>query len=87
MDILGTDDESTFYDAKEVEYDSTRAEKRAEISRKRVTRELTEFSERQKMGGNESDNSVEHSIAISGGKVNNDLSDDDDSGSSAEKKP
>ena len=50
-DILETNDESAFLDAKEVEDDSIGTEERAETSRKRVTRELTEFSERRKTDG------------------------------------
>ena len=68
-DILETDGESTFLDAKKVEDDSIGTKERAETSRKRVTRELTEFSERRKTDGSESDNSAERSFAISGGKV------------------
>ena len=84
-DILETGDESTVLDAKEVEDDSDEIEKRADATRKRVARAETKFTKNQKNDGNESDNSVKGSIAVSGGKVKPALSIDSDSDSSSEK--
>ena len=52
--LLETDDESAFLEAKEAQSDSEDAGKRAEKLRQKVARELTEFLERQRNGGNES---------------------------------
>ena len=84
-DLLETDDESAFLDAKEVQSDSEDVEERAEKTRQKVARELNYYSERLSNGGNESDNSVKRSIAISGGKAKPAFSDDDNDDSSSEK--
>ena len=84
-DLLQTDDESAFLDAKEDQSDSEDVKKRAEKTTQKAVRELTEFSERQRNGGNESDNSAERSIAFSGGKAKPAISDDEDDDSSSEK--
>ena len=77
-DLLETDDESTFFEAKEAQNNSKHTEERAGTSKRRVASELTKFSTRI-TNGDDSGDSVERSIVVSGGKPDTvSVADDDD---------
>ena len=83
--MLETDDNSTFFNANEAQNDSEHTEERAGKAKRQVTSELTKFSTRLS-NDNDSDDSVECSIAVSGGKLKTVSSVDDDNDDSSSDK-